>query len=216
MKKIWLPLGIILVFLSFGSSAYLIITKINKPVVSPKMPQLSTNTISASVVDNFITLVDPTGFTIKYPVELTLNRHEEDKQNYAHLEFTNKDHAGSLIIWAKDTSSVDTQNWVKSEKRFVNANLIDTFLGGKKAKKVSITLPQKLLVTGLVDEKIIYTIETTLDDSGYWTQVHETISDNFIFSTPTYAPTNNNSAVDDNSQTEAEDNVFIDEEETIE
>lgn len=216
MNKFWLGLGVVIAVLSFGSSVYLIITKINKPVVSPEMPQLSINSTSTPDTANLLTLVDPTGFTIKYPSGLMLNKHDEDKINYAHLEFTSKDHAGGLIIWAKDTKALDTQGWTKSEKRFTNANILDTLLGGKKAKKISVASPQKMLVTGVVDGKIVYIIETTLDENGFWNKVHETVSDNFIFSTPTFAPDGNEASIEESGQAAGDEGEPVDEEETLE
>ena len=35
---------------------------------------------------------DQSGFTIQYPISLKLNSHNEDKDNYAHLEFTSATH----------------------------------------------------------------------------------------------------------------------------
>lgn len=108
-----------------------------------------------------ITWTDPAGFSFQYPKELSLNKHDEDNQNYAHLEFTMKDHPGNLIVWAKDTNSTDVAKWVKSEKRFLNANSLDTTLGGKPGKKIMVSTPSAMLITGTIDEGIVFTIEST-------------------------------------------------------
>ena len=43
---------------------------------------------------------DPAGFTFQYAEGLTVNKHDEDKDNYAHLEITNASQPGKLIVWA--------------------------------------------------------------------------------------------------------------------
>lgn len=121
---------------------------------------------------------DPAGFSFQYPKTLSLNKHDEDNQNYAHLEFTSKDNAGNLVVWAKDTTAQDVAGWVKSDKRFSGVNIIDTTLGGQPAKKAII---DKMLMTGTVDENIVFSIESTIDDEGYWSKIHDTIASSFKF-----------------------------------
>jgi hypothetical protein len=47
---------------------------------------------------------------------VTVDKHDEDQENYAHIEMTHKDQPGTIIIWAKDTTAVDGAGWVKKEK----------------------------------------------------------------------------------------------------
>ncbi len=79
--------------------------------------QTASSATAPASAEKLITWNDPAGFTFRYPDGLNLNKHDEDNQNYAHLEFTSKSHPGSLVIWAKDTSAADAASWFKSEKR---------------------------------------------------------------------------------------------------
>lgn len=146
-----------------------------KRSLSPQPEVISTPTPK---MQELTTWNDPAGFSFQYPKELSLNKHDEDNQNYAHLEFTNKDNPGNLIVWAKDTTAADSAAWVKADKRFTEGNIIDTTLGGLLAKKAII---DKMLVTGTVDDGIVFTIESTSEDSGYWSKVHDTIASSFKF-----------------------------------
>ncbi len=122
---------------------------------------------------------DPAGFTFSYPEGALVNKHDEDKDNYAHVEFTNKDHPGNLIVWAKDTTSTDVTAWVRTEKQFAGATTIDTTLGNQPAKKI--VLPPNKLIVGTIYDELLFTIDATLEDKSYWTQVADAITNSFVF-----------------------------------
>ncbi len=179
MKAWQRGLIVIVVGVSLGGlgSGYVLYQKQHAPTVTPAQV-VSTPSPQAP---QLTTWNDPAGFSFQYPKELSLNKHDEDDQNYAHLEFTSKDNPGNLIVWAKDTTAQDVAGWVKSDKRFSGVNIIDTTLGGQPAKKILISTPQKMLITGTVDENIVFTVESTIDEEGYWSKVHDTITSTFTF-----------------------------------
>ncbi len=123
---------------------------------------------------------DQAGFQFQYPKDLSVNKHDEDTDNYAHIELTKKDHPGKLIIWAKDTNAQDVTAWVKTEKRFSSASILDTTLGGLPAKKILLTSPEKMLIVGAISDSIVFTIEATLEYGSYWSNVHNTIVSSFM------------------------------------
>lgn len=128
---------------------------------------------------------DQAGFSFKYPKELSFNKHDEDQENYAHIEFTSATHSGKLIIWAKDTTYPDVSAWVTKDKTLVDAISVNTTLGGVPAKKLVITTPAKKLITGAISDKILFTIEAEpTEGDSYWTTVSDTIVSSFAF-TPT-------------------------------
>lgn len=131
----------------------------------------------------FLTWNDPNGFTFQYPEGLSVNKHDEDKENYAHVEFTHPDHPGSLIVWGKDPAKgvTDMASWVKNEKRFTGASVLDTGLGNQAAKKVMIEGVTRILVVGTVYDSIVWYVETRLDDVNFWTPIHAAITDSFAF-----------------------------------
>lgn len=123
---------------------------------------------------------DPNGFSFQYPDGLTVNKHDEDQQNYAHIEFTHPDHPGNIIVWGKDTTAADVAAWAKTEKRFSSASTLDTTFANVPGKKVLLTAPSQIIV-GTVDDGIVWTVEGLLTDSDFWTNVHTTIADSFKF-----------------------------------
>ena len=127
-----------------------------------------------------LTWKDPAGFSFQYPKDVSVNPHKEDEENYAHVELTQKDHPGKLVVWVKDTTAADATAWVGTEKRFKAANVMDTTLGGQPGKKVLIADPA-LLVTGTVADELLFMIETTPTDAAYWETTHETVTTSFVF-----------------------------------
>lgn len=160
-----------------------------------------------------LTWNDPNGFTFQYPEGLSINKHDEDKENYAHLEFTHPDHPGKLIVWGKDPAKgvSDLSTWVKNEKRFTGANVLDTELGSKAGKKVMIEGVNRMLIVGTVYDGIVWTVEATLEEAPFWTDVHTGVADSFKF-IPVKEPGSTATA----ESAPAVDDVAVDEEEIIE
>lgn len=122
---------------------------------------------------------DPAGFSFQYPKNLSVNKHEEDNENYAHVELTNNEHPGKIIVWVKDAPA----KWP-----FEGGTTLDTTLGGLAAKKILTTAPVKMLTTGVITDNLLFSVEATLTDSEYWNGVHDTITSSFAFTDDTSAP----------------------------
>ncbi len=131
--------------------------------------------------ESLLTWNDPAGFTFQYPQGLTVDKHDEDTQNYAHIEFTHKDHQGNVIVWGKDTIAKDAAAWVKAEKRLSGGNTLDTTLGAVLAKKVLVATPTAMVVTAAVSDQIAFSVEATLTDREFWSGIHDTIVRSFAF-----------------------------------
>ncbi len=172
-------------FVVLGISAAALLTGgvlvASKKIIS--VPNLSLQTAPSSnptpAPPKLLTWDDPAGFTFQYPEGLTVNKHDEDNESYAHVEFTSQSHPGSLIVWAKDTNSADVTAWVRTEKSFVGAPILDTTLGSKPAKKM--TLASGRLITGTIFEELLFSIDTTLADKTYWSGIHEQVANSFTF-----------------------------------
>jgi hypothetical protein len=121
---------------------------------------------------------DQSGFDIQYPKSLKLDPHDEDQENYAHLELTSATYSGSLIVWTKDTEALDIDTWVKQNKI---QNAIDSTLGGEKAVKVLESGASKKLVTTTIYNGYLYQIEANLADENYWNKVYNQVSSSFKF-----------------------------------
>lgn len=176
MKKFAVPILVGLVIGAIASGGYLLWIR-NQSIPTE---QAATPTPTPSPL---LTWNDPNGFTFQYPEELSMNIHDEDKENYAHLEFTHPDHPGKLIVWGKDPARgvTDTAGWVKNEKRFTGAGVLDTEMGGQKAVKVMVDGVTRMLVSGTVYDSIVWSVESTLEDADFWSNVHTTVVDSFAF-----------------------------------
>lgn len=168
-------------------------------VVSPMSGVQPTPT----TVEELATWIDQSGFIFQYPKSLILNPHDEDKENYAHVELTSATHSGNIIVWAKDTTATDNSSWLKIAKV---SSSIDTTLGGEAAKKV--LNDQKSLISD-VHNGYLYQIEANLTDAPFWQKVYDTVSSSFAF-------TENNAATNiDNSGTISSEESTSDEGEEV-
>lgn len=180
MKKIGLPILVGLLIGGIASGGYLWWMKSRAESSGASNEQAATPTPTPV---QLLIWNDPNGFSFQYPDGLTINKHGEDKENYAHIEFTHPDHPGKLIVWGKDLAKgvTDTASWVKNEKRFIGASVLDTELGGQKATKIMVEGITRMLVVGTVNDTIIWSVEANLEDAEFWTGVHTTIANSFAF-----------------------------------
>lgn len=137
------------------------------------------------VVEEMTTWDDPAEFSFQYPKSLALNSHNEDQINFAHVELTSATHAGSLVVWVKDTNEANLESWAKKEKL---SGAIDTTLGGEPAKKELINPPSDRLVSKLIVSTLrngyLYQIDVSLDDADFWNKTFDTVSTTFKFKSP--------------------------------
>ncbi len=161
-----------------GAGAYLYTSRIT----SAPSPVSETPNVTPTLAPTMITWDDPAGFTLSYPDGLQVNKHDEDKENYAHVEFTDTKHPGRVIVWVKDLPRkvTDTVSWGKLIATS-SAISFDTTLGGKPAQKVLISQPQKTMMTGIVYDGVLWYIEADLVDEPYWRSVFDSLSSTFAF-----------------------------------
>ncbi len=164
MKKKWIIIGVIVVLGIAGSGLY-IYSQRNTQVLSPGEAVSGTPTPSVELTK----WTDPAGFTVQYPKELTVDKNEEDNENYAHFELTNKDHPGGLIVWVKDPP----KKWPPT-----GVTIIDSTLGGEPAKKI---ITDTTLSVGCLCEDLLFLVEATLTDKEYWNGIFDTVSNSFAF-----------------------------------
>lgn len=214
MEKKWTYLLAIIVGVSIGgliTGIYLWRVR-SQPVGETSQAETLRITKPPSFSQDLATWKDPAGVTFQYPKDLAVDKHDEDQENYAHIELTNKDHPGNVIVWVKDVpvKAYDAAGWVKSERRFTDAPVFDATLSGKLAKRVLVTTPKKMMVTATVSEDLLYMLEASLEDSDYWMKVFDTISKTF-----TITLEDASSASSTNSDISGGDEA-VDEEEVVE
>ena len=170
-KKILIILGIlVLAAISGGIFYFNFYQRLFSGLVNPLTNQGQSEA-------KLLTWEDPAGFKFSYPEEIKINSHEEDEENYAHLELTVDSHSGSILIWMKDTTYKEIADWVK--KQGADVQVFDSELGGNPAKKLALNNPQKL-VTATLDGNTIVLIEVYPEDQ-WWNQVYNQILSSFEF-----------------------------------
>lgn len=146
-------------------------SKLDNDLVSPLGKQ------EEKVEFSLIDWEDPAGFKFAYPDVLEIDPHEEDEENYAHLELTNQDHSGSILIWMKDTDYEDLDEWLAGEQ--IETLAFDSELGGEPAKKITYNEPKKIIIAA-IDVDVLVLIEVMPEDS-WWEEVANQILDSFEF-----------------------------------
>ncbi len=121
---------------------------------------------------------DPAQFSFQYPKSLSLNSHNDDQINFAHVELTSATHAGNLVVWVKDTTVDTVDNWIIKEKI---KNSIDSNLDGLPAKKVFISGDVNKVTISAVRNGYLYQIEVNLTDSDFWNKIFEKVTSSFKF-----------------------------------
>ncbi|OGF99224.1 hypothetical protein A2Y99_04570 [Candidatus Gottesmanbacteria bacterium RBG_13_37_7] len=180
---------------------------------SSKIPPPSAieNITPTSVEEELSNWIDQSEFSFQYPKSLSLNPHDEDQDNYSHVELTSSSHPGYVIVWCKDSLSADIENFVKKNKI---EGAIDTTLGGKPAKKVISGTNSEILTTYTIRESYLYQIEGQLIDRNYWNKVYDIVLNSFKFSSTEKAGNDNKESNSVSEETSSAD--YIEEEELIE
>lgn len=155
---------------------------IKKDTVVPEAVKVESPT--SIPVEETATWNDPAQFSFQYPKSVSLNSHDEDQENYAHIELTSSAYDGNLIVWVKDTTFDTIDNWVKQGKI---ANAIDSNIAGEPAKKVLTTGDTSKLTISAIHGGYLYQIETNSADSpvqtgnDYWNKTLDTVLSSFKF-----------------------------------
>lgn len=204
MKKGWMiVVGGLLIGL-IGAGVYLYISQ-NTSVVSPKGAEGDVTPTPGTM----LTWNDPAGFTLTYPEGLSVNKHDEDTLNYAHVEFTAPGKSGSVVVWVKDIPKgvTDTSTWVKKDPAVSAGTAFDTTLGGQPAQKVLLAnSPKKQIVGSIFDDALFY-VETILDADNYWQTTTNQMLQSFTFKPINITVSNpgTGSAPDDSSAVDEEE-----------
>ena len=93
---------------------YVATTKSSREILSPGGNEVPS---AAPKIEDMVTWKDEAGFSFQYPKGLATNKHEEDNQNYAHVELTSPDHKGSVIVWVQDPFLLGLLGWIIARMR---------------------------------------------------------------------------------------------------
>lgn len=195
-KPVVIAIGIGLLIGISGFMLYVVTKK-------SEAPAQTTEKVETSV--KLLEWKDPAGFSFQYEEGITIDKHDEDEKNYAHVEMTHSAYPGKLIVLAKDTTAADVAAWVKTEKTFRDGSIVDTTLGGQPAKKILFSTPTNKIIIGTIFDELLWYVEVEPGEGDYWQKTFDTIVQSFTF---TPLPVESDSS--------GYDNVAVDEEEVIE
>lgn len=148
------------------------------PVASPSTDQPTP--VPSPVVET-TEWKDQSEFRFTYPKILSLNPHDEDTTNYAHIELTSADHPGSITVWAKDTTAKTIDAWATKEKV---TGAIDTTLAGIPAKKAKKNEESDAILISTIRNGYLYQLEVLPTDADFWNPVFDQVNSSFTFFTP--------------------------------
>lgn len=193
MKKVLLIVAGAIVLGGIGAGTYFFVTPNS---VVPEKPDI----VAVPRPTEKITLTtwdDPAGFTFSYPQGVVINKHDEDKENYAHIELTSATHPGSVIVWAKDLPNgvTDAESWIRKDVTLSATAALDTTMGTIAAKKILFTQPKKREIVGTVADGLLFYIDGVLTDESYWTQTIDAISQSFAIKPADEAATSDSAGV---------------------
>lgn len=164
-------IGIVIVLILAGGIIVFKIKKSRAPLVGPVVQETESPKLT--------TWEDPAGFSFSYPEEVEIDPHEEDTENYAHLELTSPGRSGNVQVWVKETDYSEIEEWVDEEVG-EEEQIFDSELSGEPAKKIAYSDPEKL-VTAAIDVDALVLIEMTPDEESYWQDVYNQILGSFAF-----------------------------------
>lgn len=177
MLLIIIPLAI-LVFM--GGLVIFMKGKTEKKIVNPQIKQ--EEKIAKEI--SLLLWKDPLGFEFKYPKGLKLNPHEEDQDNYAHIELTSKDHEGGIIVWSKDLLYKDLTDYLENDEEASGASVMETTLDQVPAKKLLVkTKEGSKIITVTIYDELLFLIEVNLDKEKFWQKPYDRLVSTFSFGT---------------------------------
>jgi hypothetical protein len=189
MKKLWLITTAVVLVGVIGGGVYVWSIRSERKTVSSTGESTAQSSLSPTLTPfTLATWTDDAGFSFQYPNDLSVNKHEEDNDNYAHVELTSATHSGSIIVWASDLPAGVTtlDRWVSA--LYATGTSIDTTLGGEPAKKILVSTPSAKLIVGTISDSLLFYIDGTLTDKPYWQTIEDGVVKSFAFTPDTSAP----------------------------
>ncbi|MEK7577187.1 MAG: hypothetical protein AAB492_01035 [Patescibacteria group bacterium] len=167
--------GVLLGLLGAGGYFYYLRTQVKKETAT------SSTKTSEKIAIAYASWKDPLGVTFSYPQDAVVNKHDEDKENYMHVEITSATYSGRLVLWAKDFPKgvTDLSSWAKKETASGTGVIVDTMVGGVEAKKILIGADS--VRVGIVYDGLLFEIEGSFDPKGYWNDVLDTVLSSYVF-----------------------------------
>jgi hypothetical protein len=153
------------------------------------LPTKAPATTGPTPTVKYLTWTDEAGFVFEYPEGVSINNHPEDNLNYANLSLTAPNQSGTIAILMQDDIYKSLGTWITKSSAFKDANILDTSLGDKDAKKILTANGQTII--GVIDSGVLVTLqkEGTLSPllESTWSKITDSWA--FVYPTPTTGKT---------------------------
>lgn len=128
-----------------------------------------------AIIEKTATYVDSSGFKFAYPQELIIKDVSgEDSNIYSSLEISSTKQVGKTTIKIVDSSYDSLESFLSSKEATGAGVSRDVALSSMPARQIQFTNPKRL-ETVAISDLIMYSIESHLDENGYWNKVHNQI-----------------------------------------
>lgn len=153
--------------------------KQNNNLLSPLSLQ---TTVKQTLSDNVTEYVDPAGFSLSYPDNLSITKNDiEDTVTYADIQLSSKDVSGSLNLKITDSKFKTLDEWIKLNKAAATEEPKEVSLGSIKGTEI---MTKDRLLLGALDSGIFFNIEVPLIEKDYWMKVYSKVLAGFSFTAP--------------------------------
>lgn len=205
-----------LISVAIVGAVLLLVGIVSYIVMNNSLPKSEKKTVSAVPDKNLPSEItkeytDPSGFTISYPDDLTLeNKESTDSASYASIELIKKGMGGSISIDIVDTKLKTTQAWVTQNKYASDSATISEKQLGALAGTQVVTKDKSIILA--IDNGILFMITTTFGgEEEFWKSANENIVKSFSF----IQPQAETSGASDAAPMQGGDDISV-EEETVE
>jgi hypothetical protein len=172
-----ITIGVFLVFM-IGSAVYIWMRRQSSIAISP-LGESAIVQEPTSMPD--VVLEDEWGLRVFYPADLTV-RPATASGELTRYEFTHPVHRGKLSISTAESDAETIEEYLKLEKESATAgaNLLDTTLDGRDAKKLRLANRTRVVS---IDTGQVFLFEVAPDEGSeeYWNTVFESIIEQFQF-----------------------------------
>lgn len=178
-KKLLIASISILLVLIFGLVGLFSIKKRQTTTLSPLGSGQSPKVTQEKEQIKLTTYKDEAGFEFAYPEDFIVKDVSgDDPTTYSSLEISSSKHEGKMLIKITDTSFVSVDTWLRSQEATSAGLSREITLAMMPASQIQFDNPRRL-VTVVINEGIMYFIQSPLDKTGFWNKIHNEIVSSF-------------------------------------
>lgn len=136
-----------------------------------------------TAAEKIVTYNDSSGFKFAYPESLIVKDVSGDAPNvYSFLEISSAKQAGKMTIKIVDSPYDSLESFLSSKEASGAGVSRDVALSLMSARQIQFANPKRLM-TVVISDLIMYSIESPLDENGYWNKIHNQIVSSFSLGT---------------------------------